>query len=107
MAYDYYAKTITSDVMESGFTTTPVTPFDEVYYALKVITDENTGVADKSKVVLGLSMSCLLYTSKTDEIVKLLDEHKNGKNDNSRKIWAIYMFLVWHKKFFEDELKAA
>ena len=44
---------------------------------------------------------------KTDEIVKLLDEHKNGKNDNSRKIWAIYMFLVSHKKFFEDELKAA
>ena len=44
---------------------------------------------------------------KTDEIVKLLDEHKNGKNDNSRKIWAIYMFLVWHKNFFEDELKAA
>lgn len=44
---------------------------------------------------------------KTDEIVKLLDEHKNGKNDNSRKIWAIYMFLVWHKKFFEYELKAA
>lgn len=62
MAYDYYAKTITSDVMESGFTTTPVTPFDEVYYALKVITDENTGVADKSKVVLGLSMSNVGWT---------------------------------------------
>lgn len=62
MAYDYYAKTITSDVMESGFTTTPVTPFDEVYYALKVITDENTGVADKSKVILGLSMSKVGWT---------------------------------------------
>ena len=62
MAYDYYAKAITSDVMESGFTTTPVTPFDEVYYALKVITDENTGVADKSKVVLGLSMSNVGWT---------------------------------------------
>lgn len=62
MAYDYYAKTITSDVMESGFTTTPVTPFDEVYYALKVITDENTGVADKSKVVLGLSMPNVGWT---------------------------------------------
>lgn len=62
MAYDYYAKTITSDVMESGFTTTPVTPFDEVYYALKVVTDENTGVADKSKVVLGLSMSNVGWT---------------------------------------------
>ena len=39
---------------------------------------------------------------KTDEIVKLLDGHKDGKTDNSRKIWAIYMFLVWHKRFFED-----
>ena len=69
MAYDYYAKTITSDVMESGFTTTPVTPFDEVYYALKVITDENTGVADKSKVVLGLSMSNVGWTVVDGEIV--------------------------------------
>jgi asparagine synthase (glutamine-hydrolysing) len=39
---------------------------------------------------------------KTKEIVKLLDDHKNGKADNSRKIWTIYMFLVWHKDFFED-----
>ncbi|MCI8341842.1 MAG: asparagine synthase (glutamine-hydrolyzing) [Firmicutes bacterium] len=38
---------------------------------------------------------------KTGEIVKLLDEHKAGKCDNSRKIWTIYMFLVWHNKFFE------
>ncbi len=38
---------------------------------------------------------------KTDEIVKLLDLHKCGKEDNSRKIWTIYMFLVWHKRFFE------
>ncbi len=39
---------------------------------------------------------------KTDEILKLLYDHKNGKNDNSRKIWTIYMFLVWHKKYFEQ-----
>ena len=38
---------------------------------------------------------------KTNEIVKFLDEHKAGKADNSRKIWTIYMFLVWHKQFFE------
>ena len=44
---------------------------------------------------------------KTDEIVKLLDGHKDGKADNSRKIWAIYMFLVWHKRFFEDGEKTA
>ncbi len=44
---------------------------------------------------------------KTDEIVKLLDGPKDGKADNSRKIWAIYMFLVWHKRFFEDGEKTA
>lgn len=57
MAYDYQAKAIPQSVMESGFTTTPVTPFDEVYYALKTITNSKTGVQDKSKIVLGMSMS--------------------------------------------------
>lgn len=38
----------------------------------------------------------------TDEIVRLLDDHKAGHADHSRKIWAIYMFLVWHKKYFVD-----
>ncbi len=34
------------------------------------------------------------------EIIKLLDEHKNGKKDNSRKIWTIYMFLLWYDVYF-------
>lgn len=42
----------------------------------------------------------------TDKIMKYLDDHKNGKGDYSRKIWTVYMFLIWHKRFFEDE-KAA
>ncbi|MGL4790130.1 MAG: asparagine synthetase B family protein, partial [Anaerotignaceae bacterium] len=37
---------------------------------------------------------------KTKEIMAFLDNHKNGKEDNSRKVWTIYMFLVWHKRFF-------
>jgi asparagine synthase (glutamine-hydrolysing) len=37
---------------------------------------------------------------KPEEIIKLLDRHKEGKEDNSRKIWTIYMFLVWHKEYF-------
>ena len=36
----------------------------------------------------------------TDEIVKLLDEHIQLKKDNSRKIWTIYVFLIWYKQFF-------
>ena len=57
MAYDYEAKSISSDVQQSGFTTTPVSPFDQVYYGLHAITDDSTGVADSSKVVLGMSPS--------------------------------------------------
>lgn len=39
---------------------------------------------------------------KADEIMKFLTDHKEGKADNSRKIWTIYMFLVWHKKYFTN-----
>jgi asparagine synthase (glutamine-hydrolysing) len=34
--------------------------------------------------------------------VKFLDDHRDGKVDNSRKIWTIYMFLIWYRDFFED-----
>lgn len=37
---------------------------------------------------------------KTDELVKLLDRHKSGKEDNSRKIWTVYMFLIWYDEYF-------
>lgn len=36
----------------------------------------------------------------TDKIIKLLDDHKKGKRDNSRKIWTIYSFLVWYQEYF-------
>ena len=36
----------------------------------------------------------------TDELVRLLDEHRSGKRDNSRKIWTVYMFLVWYELYF-------
>lgn len=36
----------------------------------------------------------------TKLLIKLLDEHKNGKKDNSRKIWTIYSFLVWYNEYF-------
>ena len=33
-------------------------------------------------------------------ILKILDDHKKGKSDNSRKIWTIYVFLIWYEIFF-------
>ena len=37
---------------------------------------------------------------KPEKIIKLLEEHKSGKKDNSRKIWTIYSFLVWYEEYF-------
>lgn len=39
---------------------------------------------------------------KTPMLMKLLDDHKNGKTDNSRKIWTVFIFLVWYKVYFEN-----
>jgi asparagine synthase (glutamine-hydrolysing) len=36
----------------------------------------------------------------TDELIRFLDEHYRGKKDNSRKIWTIYMFLLWYDVYF-------
>lgn len=33
---------------------------------------------------------------------RLLDEHKNEKHDNSRKIWTVYVFLLWYDRFFAN-----
>jgi len=41
----------------------------------------------------------------TAELVKLLEEHQK-KVDNSRKIWTVYTFLIWHKEFFENEFSS-
>ena len=35
-----------------------------------------------------------------NRILTLLNQHLNGKKDNSRKIWTIYTFLVWYNQFF-------
>lgn len=39
---------------------------------------------------------------RTDVLVKLLDQHLAGKKDNSRKIWTVYMFLVWYNVYFPE-----
>ena len=43
----------------------------------------------------------------TSELMKYLDDHKAGKADNSRKIWTVYMFLVWYDDFFGENKIAA
>lgn len=37
-----------------------------------------------------------------NELIKILDDHYNGKWDNSRKIWTIYTFIVWYNIYFKE-----
>lgn len=37
---------------------------------------------------------------KTDALMRLLDEHKAGKNGNMQKIWSFYTFILWYEQFF-------
>ena len=36
----------------------------------------------------------------TDKLVAMLDKHKSCKKDLSKKIWTVYMFLIWYDIYF-------
>ncbi|MBQ3691779.1 MAG: asparagine synthase (glutamine-hydrolyzing), partial [Clostridia bacterium] len=39
----------------------------------------------------------------SEELIKFLDDHYNGKEDNSRKVWTVYIFLVWYDIYFGSD----
>ncbi|WP_058306713.1 asparagine synthase (glutamine-hydrolyzing) [Gracilibacillus massiliensis] len=39
-------------------------------------------------------------------ITKLLDDHCAGKADNSRKLWTVLMFMLWHQIYIENKFDA-
>ncbi|MGM9926048.1 MAG: asparagine synthase (glutamine-hydrolyzing) [Bacillus sp. (in: firmicutes)] len=49
----------------------------------------------------------IIRTSATDhifnkqEVLNLLEEHCANKKDNSRKIWTILVFMIWHQIYIE------
>lgn len=42
----------------------------------------------------------------TDMLVKLLDDHRAEKYDNSRKIWTVFIFLQWYDVYFGENAPA-
>ena len=42
----------------------------------------------------------------TDMLVKLLDDHRAEKYDNSRKIWTVFIFLQWYDVYFGENASA-
>ena len=37
-----------------------------------------------------------------EELLSILEEHYLNKVDNSRKVWTIYIFIVWYDIYFND-----
>jgi len=64
MAHDYNAKILTDSDMAAGVDYTPLAPLDGVYYALRAITDKNTGVVDRSKIWLQISFDWAQWQKK-------------------------------------------
>ena len=67
MAHDYAAYTLPDNLINTNFIATPVTPFDEVFTALKAITNPITGVSDKSKIQLAISTASTTAWNTTDK----------------------------------------
>ena len=74
MAHDYNAKSLTQIDMNAGNSDTPLTPIDEIYYALKTITDKQTGVSDINKIVLQISFGSAQWQTK-DGVVQNQDAY--------------------------------
>lgn len=39
---------------------------------------------------------------RTEELLKLLDEHVTEKKDHWRQIWCVFVFLVWYRAYFAE-----
>ena len=37
-----------------------------------------------------------------DYILRLLEEHREGKAKNMKKIWTVYSFILWYDKYFVE-----
>jgi len=55
----------------------------------------------------------IIRSAQTDEyfdtaaVLALLDDHRAGKADHSRRLWAILVFLLWHGIFVTGEIQPA
>ncbi|MFC4618368.1 asparagine synthase (glutamine-hydrolyzing) [Camelliibacillus cellulosilyticus] len=53
----------------------------------------------------------LIRESQADEwvnksyVYKLLDDHMHEKKDNSRKLWTVLVFMLWHQIYIEKAIK--
>lgn len=73
MAHDYAAQAFPKELLNTEYIWTPVTPFDEIFAALKAITDPEEGVADLNKIQLQISpASTIVWKSENRRIIDVV-----------------------------------
>jgi spore germination protein YaaH len=95
MAHDYDAKKLSAADMAKGFNITPLTPIENIYYALEKITDSKTGVQDKSKIMLQISFDWTVWQRSNGKTVNSVPQTFNLKNfidllNTNKKITYLY-----------------
>jgi len=80
MAHDYNAKKLTDKEMERGFCITPLAPLEDVYYALKEITNSRTGIKDRSKIMLQISFDWVVWQRKDGKVINSTPKRYNLEN---------------------------
>lgn len=108
MAHDYYPKKLNETEKNMAFTTTPITPINEIYYALKYITDQETGVEDTSKILLQISFDSVQWKLKDGKIINDRPYHPTYDSIRQRlvedrKIETNYAYGNPYMKFKNEE----
>lgn len=80
MAHDYDAKKLTQAEMDRGFDITPLTPLEDVYYALQAITDKTGGIPDKTKIMLQLNFDWTVWHEKDGRILNSVPDSFSMEN---------------------------
>jgi len=83
MAHDYGAASMREEERNAGFTTTPVTPFNQIYIALKEATRQ---IDDKNKITLALSLASTACWTLDDsgKVINEYSEHPSRETVEKR-----------------------
>lgn len=87
MAHDYYAKRLSDAEMETGYAITPLTPADEIYYALKAITDKENGVENPEKIWLQISFDSVQWSLQSGKVLNR-EPYKPGYEQIRQRLLA-------------------
>lgn len=110
MAHDYYAKKLSTTEMQLGFTVTPLSPINEVFYALNAITDPNSGVSDPQKVLLQFSFDTAQWKVENNQIINSTPYHPTydtiaDKIDSGASVKYSTTLQSTYIEFFDNNIK--